>query len=149
MRLSNSQITFDEGVFVFETVIRIRSTEVKVAQHLTLDSLTVLLAEAQERFLYSKGIKEIIATHQSLLVDHLCLSFTERVQAREELLFEVGVEQVSDDGGDIGIKVTRMCDGSLVAKARQHFIVYDFQLDKKLKLDNTLKEALKPRPFEL
>ena len=71
--------------------MRIRSTEVKVAQHLTLDSLTVLLAEAQERFLYSKGIKEIIATHQSLLVDHICLSFTERVQAREELLFEVGV----------------------------------------------------------
>lgn len=149
MRLPNSQITFDEGVFVFETVIRIRSTEVKVAQRLTLDSLTVLLAEAQERFLYSKGIKEIIAEHQALLVDNLRLSFTERVQAREELLFEVGVEQLSDDGGNIVIKVTRMYDGSLVAKARQHFIVYDFHLEKTLKLDNAIKEALKPRPFEL
>lgn len=147
--MSNSEITFDEGVFVFETVIRVRTTEVNTAQHLTLASLTLLLAEAQERFLYSKGIKEIISAHQDILYDNLLLNFNNRVRAREELLFEVGVEVVSDDGGYIALKVTRLYDGSSVATARQHFIIYDFHTEKTIKLDETIKEALKPKPFEL
>lgn len=147
--MSDRELTFDDGVFVFETVMRVRNTEIDAGQHLTLESLTALLAEARERFLYSKGIKEINADYQGLIVDHLQLSFDGRVRAREELLFEVGIEQLSNDGGDIVIKITRMYDGSSVAKARQHFISYDFRLNKAVIFNSTIKAALAPHPFEL
>lgn len=147
--MSNSEITFDEGVFVFETVMRVRTTEVNMAQHLTLASLTVLIAEAQERFLYSKGIKEVVSDYQDFCVDHSSLDYSSRVRAREELLFEVGVSEVTEDAGNIVFKVTRMYDGSLVAKARQHFILYDSRTEKPAKIAEIIRESLKPQPFEL
>jgi acyl-CoA thioesterase FadM len=147
--LSDRELAFIDGVFVFETVMRVRNTEIAAGQHLTLESLTALLAEARERFLYSKGIKEINTDSQGLIVDHLQLSFSSRVRAREELLFEVGIERLSNDGGDIATKITRMYDGSLVAKARQHFINYDFRLNKATTFNSAIKAALDPHPFVL
>ncbi|MEC7911096.1 MAG: hypothetical protein VYC46_05300, partial [Pseudomonadota bacterium] len=44
---------------VFETVMRVRHTEIDLGQHVTIESLTALLSEARLRFLHAKGIKEI------------------------------------------------------------------------------------------
>lgn len=142
------ELTFDQEVFIFETVMRVRNTEVDVGQHLTLESLTALLAETRARFLYFKDIKEINAAYQGLIIDNLQLQVVSLVRAREELLFEVGIEQLSNDGGNIAIKVTRMYDGSLVAKARQHFVNYDHRLHKITPLNNSTKEALDQQPSD-
>lgn len=147
--MTHQELVFDTRVFVFETVMRVRNTEVNSAQYLTLESLTALLAEARARFLYSKGIKEINAEYQGLIVDNLQLSVISSVRVREELLFEVGVEQIYDDRGQMAIKVTRMYDGSLVAKARLHFVNYDYRLSKATTINSLLKETLHPQPFEL
>ena len=151
--MSNQELNFDDGVFVFETVMRVRNTEIDMGQHLTLESLTGLLTEALQRFLYAKGIKEISADHQGLIINELQLSIFSCVRAREELLFEVGVEPLVepliDNGGNIVFKATRMHNGEIVAKARQHFVNYDFRLNKITTLDNTIKKALYPQLFEL
>lgn len=147
--MTDQEVTFDDAVFVFETVMRVRNTEIDAGQHLTLEALTALLAEARAQFLYSKGIKDIDADYQGLIIDNLQLSFNSRVRAREELLFEVGLEQLTDEGGEMAIKITRMSDGSLVAKARQHFVNYDYRLNKVTTINSMLKEALNPQPFEL
>jgi len=42
-----------------------------------------------------------------------------------------------------------MYDGSLVAKARQRFINYDFRLNKVVTFNNTIRAALDPHPFVL
>lgn len=138
----DQDLTFDKQIFVFETVMRVRSTEIDMGQHLTLESFTALLSEARQRFLYSRSIKEINADYQSLIVDNLQLSLTSRVRAREELLFEVGIEQLFDDGGYIVIKSTRTSDGSLVAKARLHFINFDFRTNKVTVFNSIIKAAL-------
>ncbi|WP_201555651.1 acyl-CoA thioesterase [Psychrobacter sp. 72-O-c] len=145
--MSDRELTFVDGVFVFETVMRVRNAEIDAGQYLRLESLTALLAEARERFLYSRGVKEINADYQGLVVDHLQLSVNSRVRAREELFFEVGIERLSNDSGDIAIKITRMYDGSLVAKARQRFINYDFRLNKVVAFNNTIRTALDPHPL--
>jgi acyl-CoA thioesterase FadM len=149
MMLTDQKLTFDNGVFVFETVMRVRNTEIDVGQYLTLEALTGLLAEARARFLYSKGIKEVNADYQGLIIDNLQLNILSRVRAREELLFEVGVEQLSNEGGEMAVKITRMHDNSAVAMARQHFVNYDYRLNKVTTLNSMLKEALSPQPFEL
>ncbi|ALF59582.1 thioesterase [Psychrobacter urativorans] len=147
--MSDQELTFDDGVFVFETVMRVRNAEIDVSQYLTLESMTALLAEARARFLYSKGIQAKSADHQGLMVDHLQLAIISQVRAREELLFEVGIEQLSDNDGQLAIKVTRMYDGSLVAKARKHFINYDYRLNKISTITSCIQEALSPQPFEI
>lgn len=147
--MSNQKLEFDDGLFVFETVMRVRNTEIDGAQHVTLEALTALLCEARLRFLYAKGIQEVNADHQGLIVDELHLSIGSRVRAREELLLEVGVEPLYDNGGNLLIKITRMQTGEVVAKARQHFVNYDFRLNKATGLDSTIKEALYPHLFRL
>lgn len=145
--MTDQELKFDDEVFVFETVMRVRNTEIDVGQHLTLESLITLLAEARARFLYSRGIKEINSDYQGLIISNLQLNVVSRVRAREELLFEVGVEQISDKSGDMAIKVTRMYDGSLVAKARKSFIQYDYRSNKAISFHNDIKEALEQKPF--
>ena len=147
MTLTDRELEFDDEVFVFETVMRVRNTEIDVGQHLTLESLITLLAEARARFLYSRGIKEINSDYQGLIISDLQLNVVSRVRTREELLFEVGIEQISDKSGDMAIKVTRMYDGSLVAKARKRFIQYDYRSNKAISFQNDIKEALEQKPF--
>ena len=139
----------DDGVFVFETVMRVRNTEIDASQFLTFEALTAQLAEARARFLFSKGIKEVNSDFQGLMIDQLTLEVSSRVRAREELLFEIGVETLTDNGGTFAIKVTRMFDGSLVAKARKHFVNFDYRLNITTTLSTAIKEALNPEPFEL
>lgn len=138
----DQDLTFDKEIFVFETVMRVRNTEIDMGQHLTLESFTSLLSEARQRFLYSRSIKEINADYQGLIVDNLQLSFISRVRAREELLFEVGIERLFDDSGYLIIKSTRTSDGSLVAKARLHFINFDFRTNKVTVFNSIIKAAL-------
>jgi len=147
--LIDRELEFDDRVFVFETVMRVRNTEIDVGQHLTLESLISLLAEARARFLYSKGIKDINAECQGLIVSNLQLNIINRVRAREELLFEVGIEHISDKDGEMAIKVTRMYDGSLVAKARKSFVQYDYRSNRSISFNSDVKDALNQQPFEL
>ena len=76
-----------------------------------------------------------------IIVD-MQLNLFSMVRTREALLFEVGVQQLSTEGCDINIKVTRMDDGSLVAKSRQHFVNYDYRSGKVTTLNKTIKQAL-------
>lgn len=142
MILPERELIFDDAVFVFETVMRIRNSEIGVGNYLTLESLAHLLSETRDRFLYAKGIQQIHADYQGLIVDDMQVNLFAMVRAREDLMFEVGVQQLSSDGCDINIKVTRMHDGSLVAKSRQHFVNYDYRLNKITPLNNTIKQAL-------
>lgn len=142
MKIVDRELAFNDQAFIFETVMRVRNTDVDAGQHLTLESLTILLSEARARFLYSKGIKTISAGYQGLIINDLKLTLISLVAVREPLLFEVGVELLSNDGGDLLIKVTRKDNGSTVAKARQHFVNYDYRLNKIIKLTSTVKKVL-------
>lgn len=147
--MSEQALAFEDDLFVFETVMRVRHTEIDLGQHMAVESLTALLSEARLRFLQAKGIKDINSEQQGLIIDQLQLDIISRIRVREELLFEVGVEPIYDNGGHIVIKVTRMHTGEIMAQSRQHFVNYDFSLNKVVKLDKTTKEALYPHLFRL
>ncbi|MGP5211503.1 thioesterase family protein [Psychrobacter alimentarius] len=143
--MSEKKLDVDDDFLAFETVMRVRHAEADANQYLTLESLTALLTESWLRFLYAKGIKEVNADYQGLIIDELQLNIRSRVKVREELLFEVGIKPSYDNGGHVEIKVTRMHTGELVAHSRQHFVNYDFRLNKVTALDSTIKRALYPR----
>lgn len=147
--LSTLSTNIEVAHFVFETVMRVRNTEIGLGQHLTVENLVALLTEARFRFLYSKGIKEVNAEYQGLVINHVETQILDRARAREELLFEVGVQHLTDLGGDFVFKVSRMFDGSLVAYAKMGFAAYDYRQSQEIALSATIKEALDVKPFEI
>lgn len=75
-------IAMDEVNFVFETVMRVRSNEVSIGQHMTIEALIALLSETRARFLYSKDIKEITTDYTGLVINDVSARFVSRVRAR-------------------------------------------------------------------
>lgn len=51
--LSTLSTNIEVAHFVFETVMRVRNTEIGLGQHLTVENLVALITEARFRFLYS------------------------------------------------------------------------------------------------
>lgn len=140
---------FGAGGFVFETVMRVRHTEIGLGQHLTMESMVALLTEARSRFLFSKGVKEINSEYQGFIITNIATHFLSRAKAREELLFEIGVQNLHETGGDFIFKVSRMSDASDVAHAVMGFVVYDYRLNKEVPLTGALREAVETKTFEI
>lgn len=147
--LSTLSAEIEATHFVFETVMRVRNTEIGLGQHLTVESLVALLTEARFRFLYSKGIKEVNTEYQGLVVNQIVTQVLDRVRAREELLFEVGVQHLTEATGDFMFKVSRMYDNTVVACAKMGFVAYDYRQNKEIPLSPTIKDALAVKPFEI
>lgn len=147
--MSDMDNEFENANFVFETVMRVRNTEIGLGQHLTIEALVALLTEARARFLYSKGIKEINTDYQGLVISDVATHVLGGVRAREELLFEVGVQNLTSKGGDFVFKVTRMFDSSEVARAVMGFVAYDYRLNKNIELNEKIRDLLDVKPFEL
>ena len=138
----------DEKILIFETVMRVRSTETDCGQHMTMQALTANFIEAMKRFFYSRGIKDINTNYQGLVVNNINISSVSFARAREELLYEVGVNDVTSDGGHVIMKVSRMFDSSVVAKANIQFVNYDYHLNQVIALTQPLIDALDPKPMQ-
>lgn len=143
-----TDIIIDDRIFIFETVMRVRSTETDFGQYMSMEALTSTFIEAMKRFFYSRGIKDINTDYQGLVVSNMTISSLSFVRAREELLYEVGVSDLDTDTGNIIIKVSRMFDSSIVAKASMQFINYDYRLNQTIALSQTIIDALDIKPFE-
>ncbi len=143
------EILVEENDFVFETVMRIRGTEVDVGQYLTMHALASILAEAKSRFLYSKGITDVDSSYQGLVVTDVSVNLPERVLCREELLIEVGVPNIDEKEAIFKYKVSRMYDGSEVARASMNIANFDYRYHKFVAMPKRMIETLEQVPFEL
>lgn len=124
--MARVQLNIPDHIFSFETVMRVRSTEIDMGQQLRSESLAGMFSEARSRYLYAQGIREIDLEYNGILVTDMLIDFVSRARAREELLFEVGVYDMNTYGGDMAVKVTRMNDMSLVAVGKFGFVCYNY-----------------------
>lgn len=138
----------DEKILTFETVMRVRSTETDFGHHMTMQALTATFIEAMKRFFYSRGIEDINTSYQGLVVNNINISNISFARAREELLYEVGIRDLTKDGGNIIIKVSRMFDASVVANATIHFVNYDYHLHQVIALTQPLIDALDTKSMQ-
>ncbi len=140
--MTEFEVGLEDTNFVFETVMRVRTTEIGIGQHLDIEALVALLTESRARFLYAKSIKEINADYHGLMTTYVTTRVLSRARAREELLFEVGVQHLTPTGGEFAFKVTRMSDGSPVANAVMGFVAYDYRQNSEIPLSQSLRDAL-------
>lgn len=128
--------------FIFETVMRIRHTEIDSGDNLTMESLVALLTESRARFLHAKGLSDVNVGSQGLIITDIATSFLNRAKVREALLFEVGVQNIHTNGGDFIFKVSRMNDMFVIANAQMSFVMYDFLSNKVIALTPQLRQTL-------
>ena len=58
--LSTLSTNIEVAHFVFETVMRVRNTEIGLGQHLTVENLVALITEARFRFYIQKALKRLM-----------------------------------------------------------------------------------------
>lgn len=135
--------------FVFEVVMKVRSTEVdRTTRCLTVESMTALLSEARFSFLYSKSILEVNSDYQGFIITGTNIEILHRARVHDKLKFEVGVQNLQAQGGDFIFKVTRVQDSQetlVVAYAVMSFSMYDYRSNKLISLNPVIKEAFQQK----
>lgn len=123
-------LNFPEDHYCYTTTLTVRSTDINGANHLGNDSMISMISEARAQFLYEYGVRETGAERKGIIVTDLATTYKAEARARDQLLFEVGIIDVNQYGGDIIFRVTRLADQTLIAMAKYGFVFYDYQLSK-------------------
>ena len=120
-------LNFPEDQYYFSTQLTVRVTDINGANHLGNDSMISMISEARARFLFDFGVQETQADGLGIIVTDLATTYKAEAHARDQLLFEVGVMDFNQYGGDITFRVTRPRDGKLVAMAKSGFVFFNYQ----------------------
>jgi acyl-CoA thioesterase FadM len=123
-------LQFPPDQYCYTTLLTVRVTDINGANHLGNDSMISMISEARARFLFDFGIRET-DSGIGIIVTDLATTYRAEAYARDELLFEVGVMDFNNYGGDIIFRITRPKDGALVAMAKSGFVFFDYH-DKKV-----------------
>ena len=119
-------LQFPEDQFCFSTQLTVRITDINAGNHLANDSMISMISEARARFLFAYGIAETSKDGSGIIVTDLATTYKAEAQARDALLFEVGVMDFNPYGGDITFRITRPADGTLIAMAKSGFVFYNY-----------------------
>lgn len=136
--MNHLEKVFDNTNFTFETLMRVRQSETNIHQVLTIEGLMGLVAEAQSRFLYAKGIP----ASDNLIVTQVRTQVIELLKIRESVLIEIGVNNLSEGGGDFVFRIRRMSDQAVAACAILGFIPYDYTRQTKATLSEAVRQLL-------
>ncbi|GAB3381176.1 thioesterase family protein [Azotobacter armeniacus] len=130
--MTRLHLEFPEHAFLYRTEMSVRSSDINGARHLGNDALVSMLSEARSRFLFTHGIDDSGAetTGPGIIVTDLATLYKAEAQARNRLLFEVGLADFNRYGGDIVFRVSRPADGTLVALAKYGFVFFDYRAGK-------------------
>ena len=125
--MARLKLDFPDDLFLFSTQLTVRVTDINGANHLGNDSMISMISEARARFLYDYGVQETGPDGVGIIVTDLATTYKAEAHARDQLVFEVGVMDFNQYGGDIIFRVTRPKDGRLVAMAKYGFVFFNYQ----------------------
>lgn len=129
--MARLNLQFPEQQYFYTTQLTVRVTDINGANHLGNDSMISMISEARARFLYEFGIRETEQDSVGIIVTDLATTYRAEAHARDQLLFEVGVMDFNDYGGDITFRISRPADQTLVAMAKSGFVFFSYR-DKKV-----------------
>ncbi|MRW93856.1 thioesterase [Duganella sp. FT80W] len=124
--MARLKLDFPDDLFIYSTQLTVRVTDINGANHLGNDSMISMLSEARARFLYEQGVLETGADGVGIIVTDLATTYRAEAHARDQLVFEVGVMDFNQYGGDIIFRVSRPRDNRLVAMAKYGFVFFNY-----------------------
>jgi acyl-CoA thioesterase FadM len=125
--MARLKLDFPDDLFIFSTQLTVRVTDINGANHLGNDSMISMISEARARFLFDYGVQETGPDGVGIIVTDLATTYKAEAHARDQLVFEVGVMDFNQYGGDIIFRVSRPKDGKLVAMAKYGFVFFNYQ----------------------
>jgi acyl-CoA thioesterase FadM len=125
--MARLKLDFPDDLFIFSTQLTVRVTDINGANHLGNDSMISMISEARARFLFDYGVQETGPDGVGIIVTDLATTYRAEAHARDQLVFDVGVMDFNQYGGDIIFRVTRPKDGKLVAMAKYGFVFFNYQ----------------------
>ncbi len=125
--MARLKLDFPDDLFIFSTQLTVRVTDINGANHLGNDSMISMISEARARFLFDYGVQETGPDGVGIIVTDLATTYKAEAHARDQLVFDVGVMDFNQYGGDIIFRVSRPKDGKLVAMAKYGFVFFNYQ----------------------
>jgi acyl-CoA thioesterase FadM len=125
--MARLKLDFPEDQMYFSTQLTVRVTDINGANHLGNDSMISMISEARARFLFEFGVQETGADGVGIIVTDLATTYKAEAHARDQLVFEVGVMDFNQYGGDITFRVTRPRDSKLIAMAKSGFVFFNYK----------------------
>jgi acyl-CoA thioester hydrolase len=118
--------------FSFETLIKIRITDVNNAHHVGNDTLVTLINEARMRFFINSGLSE--SDKGDLMIADLAVSYKSQSFYGDKLKFEMGAGEFNKYGCDLFYRVTNAKNGNIVILAKNGIVFFDYTKNKVTKV---------------
>jgi len=118
--------------FTFETLIKIRITDVNHAHHVGNDTLVTLMNEARTRFFIHSKLSE--SNIGSLIITDLAVSYKSQSFYGDELKFEMDASEFNKYGCNIFYRVTNAKTGNIVMLAKNGIVFFDYTKNKVTKV---------------
>lgn len=125
--MARIKLSFPYDVFIYETQMPVRITDINGANHLGNDALISMLSEARAQFMVKYGVEETGNKDVGIIVTDLATMYQSESFFPEMLRFEVGLMDFNKYGGDFVFRVTKAESGQPVALAKYGFVFFDYQ----------------------
>ena len=130
--MPRAKIDFPEK-FHFETIIKIRITDLNYGDHVGSDNMVSLIHEARVEFFTSLGYSEMNIEDSRILISDLVVLYNAEVFYGDVLRFEISVGEFNKYGCDIYYRITDLKNQKLIAAAKTGIV---FKNKKTEKLSN-------------
>ena len=117
-------------VFVFETELTIRTTDLNFANHVGNDNFVSLMQEARTRFFMDLGYSDLDVEGKGTIISDLAVVYKSQSFYGERLKFELGAGDFNKYGCDIFYRVTNAENQKLVLEAKTGIIFFDYEKNK-------------------
>jgi len=117
-------------VFVFETELTIRTTDLNFANHVGNDNFVSLMQEARTRFFMDLGYSDLDVEGKGTIISDLAVVYKSQSYYGERLKFELGAGDFNKYGCDIFYRVTNAENQKLVLEAKTGIIFFDYEKNK-------------------
>ena len=117
-------------VFVFETELTIRTTDLNFANHVGNDMFVSLMQEARTRFFIDLGYSDLNVEGKGTIISDVAVVYKSQSFYGESLKFELGVGDFNKYGCDIFYRVTNAENQKLVLEAKTGIIFFDYEKNK-------------------
>jgi acyl-CoA thioester hydrolase len=117
---------------VYETKIAVRITDLNYGGHVGNDALLSLVHEARIHFFRSVKASEIHFFGTSVIMSDVMIQFKSESFAGDELLFEIGVDDVGDRSFDIWYLISKKLNAEKkeVAIVKTGMMCFDYEARK-------------------
>ena len=117
-------------VFLFETELTIRTTDLNFANHVGNDTFVSLMQEARTRFFMDLGYSDLDVEGKGTIISDLAVVYKSQSFYGERLKFELGAGDFNKYGCDIFYRVTNAENQKLVLEAKTGIIFFDYEKNK-------------------